>query len=561
MILFCVLTVGWYCSDLFFSEQDLKDFIKSNHKTMEKNGYIFIKQNFETLDTDTEPTLTEISEIPVQAISDTTLKMADFTKGNQLLKVNGKMVYLQMENKPATRAEILEAAKSKDGQSKVVKTDAQGKVTGALKGTRKIVSKNTYVRRHANILKSNSVKKAESDTVGLHAVKPISVPNMVKNVMRCVNPLQSITAKPEPLRLYQVLPQNPDFVLPVSMVQIPVGTNMSQIFHSPNIVTLSAPMTQQCGTTAIQNLKLSGVNCVSLDSSAPRPDNLFSSSTLKSESVVEIQHVETVDEKGAAGDMGVTSVTTTPIVSDAPWQGVLNINSEQELMEYITSQSSTAVDTDQSYTIFIQNVDTQNGAVLSSSLDSQNLLSGTGLSSVFTDQGTMISDILPVVSSVEEAQVHSSPTEEPEMIHPILDGAEDHMNGDSEIKSSNIIEIRTDGEPEESCSDLVGVDKIIKIEIDSDLVQVSDGDEIQDEISVVKIETAENVEIDEDGILTDNHTQHLSGPDESPENSTGQLLIKEDVESDHLHESGLAEQTVAVDAYSHETSTIEQDCS
>jgi len=60
---------------------------------MEKNGFIFIKQNFDTIDTDTEPTLTEISEIPVSAISSAvktkleTPDPADMGKGSQLLTV------------------------------------------------------------------------------------------------------------------------------------------------------------------------------------------------------------------------------------------------------------------------------------------------------------------------------------------------------------------------------------------------------------------------------------------------------------------------------------------
>ncbi|XP_045180380.2 oocyte zinc finger protein XlCOF28-like [Mercenaria mercenaria] len=88
-----------------YSEQDLKDFIKSNQKTMEKNGYIFIKQNFESLDT--EPTLTEISEVPVTAIKDEVALKTDGETGNQILNVNGKMVYLQMENKLVNKTQAL----------------------------------------------------------------------------------------------------------------------------------------------------------------------------------------------------------------------------------------------------------------------------------------------------------------------------------------------------------------------------------------------------------------------------------------------------------------------
>jgi len=512
---------------------------------MEKNGYIFIKQNFDTLDTDTEPTLTEISEVPVQAISDSALKIGDFSRGNQLLKVNGKMVYLQMENKPATREEILKAAKSKgNGKSKIVTTDAQGKVT--VKSGRKMVTKTAYLRKHANVLKGNSVKKVGDDDSGQSqlTVKPVSVPNMVKNVMKCTNPLQLLSMKQEPMGLVQVLPDQ--LVIPVSMMQMPLGSNVSQVFQSPNIVTLDTSSSQQCIVNASSpSFKITGICNTNTDSALNRNENVFPIGSIKQE-IVEIQQVETVDEKGAAGDLSGSSMTSTPIVSDAPWQGVLNINSEQELVEYINSQSNTSVDTEQGYTIFIQNVDPNNGAVLSSTLDSQNLLAGTGMSSVFTDQGNMISDILPVVSNVEEAQAHSSHTEESKILQ-MLDETVEHID-DDQIKSNNVIEIRTEGDTD---NELVGTDKIVKIEIDSEYVEVNNACDVQEEMSVVKINKMVESTSQDDGMHVESHSEHLHDPDQSPDNATGQLLIREDEsDSEHLHEVCLSEETV-VEEFTH----------
>lgn len=498
---------------------------------MEKNGYIFIKQNFETLDADTEPTLTEIGEVPVQAISDS-LKLGEIGKGNQMLKVNGKMVYLQMENKPATREEILEAAKVK-GSAKDLsdsKVETLGKVAGntagsAQKGGKKIVAKNTYIRRHgryANILKTNSVKKSDHDINTQRSGKPASVPNIVKNVMKCVNPLQLMTMKQEPVTLLQVVSGNSEqpLVIPVSMVQF--NPTAPQIIQS-NIVTLNPQVSQQVMSGGLQGVKITNMGSVNVDSSVNRQDIVSEGSSGKAE-VIEIQQVHTVDEKGAASELVGSSVSNTPIVSDAPWQGVLNINSEQELLEYINAQSGTAVDPDNGYTILIQNVDTPNGATVSSTLDSQNLLTGAGnLSSVFTDQGAMISDILPVVSS-EEAQAHSNNGDGSEIMSTILDGTEDSMN--------HVIEIRTETEEEklESGSDIVGVDKIIKIEIDPTLVQVNENDEMQDE-SALKIETHEETENNQDTeMVVETQPENVTDNGESPENCTGQLLIKEEAE-------------------------------
>lgn len=498
---------------------------------MEKNGYIFIKQNFETLDTDTEPTLTEISEIPVQAISDT-LKLGEgaLNKGNQLLKVNGRMVYLQMENKPATREEILEAARAKDaGKGKGGKTDAQSKVAGAVKGGKKVVAKNTYVRRHANILKNNSAKKGGQDLNSTQTLKPVSVPNMVRNVMKCVNPLQ-IMAKQEPLTLLQVLPLNHNSDQPL-IIPMSVCQNV-HVLQNPNVVTFNPQVSQQCGTNSVQNIKITNVNSANVDVSVHKQDTTIQNTVVKPE-VVEIQQLHTIDEKGAASELTGTSVSSTPIVSDAPWQGVLNINSEQELMEYINSQSNTGVESEQGYTIFIQNVDTQNGAVLSS-LDSQSLLSSTGsLSSVFTDQGTMISDILPVVSNVEDAQVHSNSVEESEMIGQMLDGGDDQMNVTSDIANDSVVEIKTDDQlAEADDGELIGVDKIIKIEIDPSLVEISEHSDIPDDSVVLKMENPQETDDQCDEMLVEVGGEQLSDTDESQDRAAGQLLIKEDMENE-----------------------------
>ncbi|WAR17213.1 SCRT1-like protein [Mya arenaria] len=362
--------------DKKYSEQDLKDFIKSNNKTMEKNGYIFIKQNFDTIDKDMEPTLTELSEIPVSALSESVKPSGDSTdigKGNQLLKVNGKMVYLQMDTKPMTREEVLKTSQSIES----------------------------------------------------------SVTSGTENVV------QGAFQRPE---------------------------------------------------------------------------------------VVEIQHAQAIDEKGAVGDIGGTSISsTTPIVSDAPWQGVLNINSEQELLEYINSQSSSSFETDQGYTILIQNVDPSNGTVLSSSLDSQNLLSHSGhLSSVFNDQAGMISDILPVVTNVDESHVHSNPSEDSITMTPMLheDDEIGELPGtamdDSKVgvAEMEVIEVNSD-------APLVGSENIIHIEI----AQNEQSCEILQASSESDLETHGQLMLDQPKV------EHLGDTDENLVQSGEHFVPVEDQEN------------------------------
>jgi len=183
---------------------------------------------------------------------------------------------------------------------------------------------------------------------------------------------------------------------------------------------------------------------------------------------------------------------------------------------------------------------------LSSTLDSQNLLAGTGMSSVFTDQGNMISDILPVVSNVEEAQAHSSHTEESKILQ-MLDETVEHID-DDQIKSNNVIEIRTEGDTD---NELVGTDKIVKIEIDSEYVEVNNACDVQEEMSVVKINKMVESTSQDDGMHVESHSEHLHDPDQSPDNATGQLLIREDEsDSEHLHEVCLSEETV-VEEFTH----------
>ncbi|XP_052765600.1 uncharacterized protein LOC128206906 [Mya arenaria] len=526
--------------DKKYSEQDLKDFIKSNNKTMEKNGYIFIKQNFDTIDKDMEPTLTELSEIPVSALSESVKPSGDSTdigKGNQLLKVNGKMVYLQMDTKPMTREEVLKTSQRLDGKVGDKETNDKSGQTSVVKSVtpktvltgKKVASKNTFVRRQANILKtgnaSTGVKKttfgvtSSSDVILEQLKQPTVVQNMVKNVMKTANAVQFLTmppAKPEPVTLLQV----PNaLVIPLSMVQLnQVNNGCIQA-----ISKYSASNPVQFANN-LQNIKITSIPNLSIESSVTSGTENVVQGAFQRPEVVEIQHAQAIDEKGAVGDIGGTSISsTTPIVSDAPWQGVLNINSEQELLEYINSQSSSSFETDQGYTILIQNVDPSNGTVLSSSLDSQNLLSHSGhLSSVFNDQAGMISDILPVVTNVDESHVHSNPSEDSITMTPMLheDDEIGELPGtamdDSKVgvAEMEVIEVNSD-------APLVGSENIIHIEI----AQNEQSCEILQASSESDLETHGQLMLDQPKV------EHLGDTDENLVQSGEHFVPVEDQEN------------------------------
>ncbi|KAH3859664.1 uncharacterized protein LOC127871935 [Dreissena polymorpha] len=425
-----------------YSEQDLKDFIKSNQKTMEKNGYIFIKQNFETLDTDTEPTLTEMSDIPVTDISDT-VKQEIETKdllgmGNQLLKVNGKMVFLQMDNRTITREELMK------GDTTTVTKDTAFVLNGKVslnqksrlvtpKTAKKLVAKTNIVKRHTNILKSaqaSAKKQSAGMTFGGDLKQPIaSVQSMVQNVMKTGNPVQylTMTHDNQPITLLQV--PNQLSVIPLSIVQlVPSGMEGIQtLSHGQSAILPSN----------FHNIKIASVPNLGPDSAVTRANNIANAVSRTRA----IEMANAMDEKGAAGDMGGVAISSisTPIMSDAPWQGVLNINSEQELLEYINSQSNSGLDTDQGFTILIQNVDPQNNAVLSS-LDSHSLLSGSGhMSGIFSDQGGIISDIMPGVSNMDESHLHTASTEETVISNPVLGSVNQMSHSGDEINVESVV--------------------------------------------------------------------------------------------------------------------------
>lgn len=366
---------------------------------MEKNGYIFIKQNFESLDT--EPTLTEISEVPVTAVPDEANLKIDAETGNQILNVNGKMVYLQMENKPFM--EQLLSQNSKATSQSMSESHTSGTISNVLKGRKFVSKKDTGIRRQANILKAGGAKKGHENPSSGNTIKFVNVGNVKQATSRPVQLIPSLSqnVQSEPVTLVQVMPPGPltvpqnqgPYVIPVSVIQMP--QQIQPIIAAPSLSSLKTVTLPSINTVSVHNTNV----------------NSTANSTLRAHSspqVIEIQTVPVaVDEKGAASDFSESQVvTSTPIVSDAPWQGIVNINSEQELLEYINSQSVSTVETDQGMTILIQNVDSQNGTVMS--LDSQSLLSSSGnFSNVFQDQAAIISDVLPESGTINEVQINS----------------------------------------------------------------------------------------------------------------------------------------------------------
>ncbi|KAL4218041.1 C2H2-type zinc finger [Mactra antiquata] len=387
--------------DKKYSEQDLKDFIKSNQKTMEKNGYIFIKQNFESLDT--EPTLTEISDIPVSTVTDDITLKTEPETGNQLLKVNGKMVYLQTDNKstavpiPLVTHQVPIVNQSVPVSNKPpAESNSQTSVANSLKGRKLVAKKDTGSRRLANILKTGGTKKATSH-VSVSPAASISFPKQIIPMAAgsgSVPVLQRIGGT-EPFTLVPVVQNNSNaFIIPVSMLQIP-PQQQSQMILTPSNTNLTTVVTQSSNVSNNSVNESSSSNSVKVKE-IPNID----------QQVIEVQPLTVnIDEKGAASDIiNSQSNVSTPIVSDAPWQGIVNINSEQELLEYINSQSTSGMESDQGMTILIQNV--ENGAVMS--LDSQAILTGSSnITSVFQDQSTILSDVLPVSGNVTEIQVHT----------------------------------------------------------------------------------------------------------------------------------------------------------
>lgn len=355
---------------------------------MEKNGYIFIKQNFESLDT--EPTLTEISEIPVTAVADDVALKTEAETGNQLLKVNGKMVYLQMENKP------LVVQTGSHSNTMPSESTLQPNLTNNGKGRKLVAKKDTGTRRLANILKSGGTKKS-TENISSSPSKRVSVskPTLIPGTGSM--PLVQRLSNTEPFTLVPVMSgtslpvvQNNTnaFIIPVSMLQVPQQHSQPLIMSTNNTnvstFTESNTVNDTCATVTGENLE---------------------QSSTADQQVIEVQPITVnIDEKGAASDLICTQGnTSTPIVSDAPWQGIVNINSEQELLEYINSQSTSGLESDQGMTILIQNV--ENGAVMS--LDSQNILAGSTNISVFQDQSTILSDVLPVSGNITEVQVQT----------------------------------------------------------------------------------------------------------------------------------------------------------
>lgn len=424
-------------SESKYSEQDLKDFIKSNQKTMEKNGYIFIKQNFETLDTDAEPKLTEIGDIPVSAlrnctefpISEDSVDNKDKALGNQMLKVNGKMVFLKMEEKPIARSEVAKGISGNDagGNSKVL--------LQKYFSSKKLVPKQGCgVRRQANILAGSANKRQTKLQTG-NSVQYLKIQNL-KTPIKGMQPVQIISPikQPEHVTLVQLVSNQMPFLVPITQVQI-------QSMSHPIVVNSSILMN-------------SNVQNVTSLSAQTYPNNSFvisDGAVLKSHEPEE-STVHIVDEKGAARDVSLQPVSTgSQIVSDAPWQGMLNIKSEHEFLEYLNShQALSSIETDQGMTILIQNVDSQTGEIL----DTHNVLAN---SSVFRDQGAIVSEIVPAVSSVEEVSVDKY-----DNIDNTMDQSEESENVDnslSEIKHGTMNrmspsdEMECDGIKDQSSSD------------------------------------------------------------------------------------------------------------
>lgn len=387
-----------------YSEQDLKDFIKSSQKMMEKNGFIFIKQNFESLDT--EPTLTEISEVPVKAVPEEVGLKIDTQTGNQVLNVNGKMVYLQMENKPVTVQTL--SQNSKATTHGITESQTQSSLANILKGRKLVAKKDTGVRRQANILKAFGTKKIQENNSLGNTVKFVNLSNIKQappRPVQLIGPVQPTTIQQnmatEPMAFMPVLPagtlpvaQNEGpYIIPVTLIQMP--NQMHPVMAAPSM----------------SNLKTVTVPSITSVSETSRSISIPASSvvtTNTSEQVIEVKTVPVfVNEKGAAGDITSTPVVTSnAIVSDANWQGIVNINSEQELLEYISSNTVSTLESDQGMTILIQNVESQNGTVMS--LDSQSLLSGSGsFSNVFHDQSAIISDVLTESGNITEVQINS----------------------------------------------------------------------------------------------------------------------------------------------------------
>lgn len=371
---------------------------------MEKNGYIFIKQNFESLDT--EPTLTEMSDVPVTAVAEVSMK-SDTENGNQILNVNGKMVYLQMDNKqilspPLSQHSAVSAQNFSEPQ-------VQGGNSNIYKGRKLIAKKDTVVRRHANILKGSVSKKGPEALVSPNAVKFVNIPSTRLGVLKATNLMPDVVqnAIPEPLTLVQMMSQG---MLPLDPSQSPYVIPVTLV---PNRMTHQVqPYLVSSNSSHLKTVTLSGLSVNNTD--VNNPTILATNSAAHRHLTPQVFEIQTVpiavNEKGGAEDMaGSQVVPSTPIVSDAPWQGIVNINSEQELLEYINAQSSSTVETDQGMTILIQNSDSQNAAVMS--LDSQGLLSSSGtFSNVFSDQSAIIPDVLPVSGNIAKIQISSENT-------------------------------------------------------------------------------------------------------------------------------------------------------
>jgi hypothetical protein len=415
---------------------------------MEKNGYIFIKQNFESLDT--EPTLTEISEVPVTAIKEEVALKTEPETGNQILNVNGKMVYLQMENK-AVAPQALPNNTPALTQNKPEQS-TQSSVASFLKGRKLVAKKDSGARRQANILKTSGLKKDNQSGAQSSAVKFVNVANVKQATPKPLQLFQRVShnVPAEPLTLVQVAPhgaismvQNQgQYMVPVSVVQMPQQTQ--QILLSSNSTNFKALNLPSVNSVNVNNTIVNSVPDTGIiEHSRPQIIEIQTVpvSELQAVPVSEIQTVPaselqtvpiSIDEKGAASNIsGSQGVNPTPIVTDAPWQGIVNINSEQELYEYINAQSVTSVENENGMTILIQNVDSQNGTVMS--LDSQNLLSGSGnFSNVFHDQ-SIVADVLPESVDITEVQINS--------VEPLSQNSNQNVEGDtSEMKDQFLAE-------------------------------------------------------------------------------------------------------------------------
>ena len=427
-----------------FSEQDLKDFIKSSKRTMQKNGYMFIKQNFVSMDT--EPSLTEISETgePKVETQSSPNKPIIVSKMVQVQASNGKVVYRKGDQ--SAPALFLQSPQKKD-------TKAQNSVLTLENRASPNKSVNTSPKQHqGNILIVNKNIKPARNVSQINT--KVAVASSSSKTIQYVQPVQLVPSSPTskqfplqvssstgsmPTTFLQVLPASGIPLMGDGTVQlIPVSmvSGLPSVMPVQNVSSIGGQTTLlACNTNDIKNIgqpiKLVTKSPVVQDN-VGRPEQIQTANVNNTDKIAKdqipvvsnirnvvsfenVQNVQnanptmktediTIDEKGAANFITeVQTPTQTPIVSDAPWQGVLNINSEQELLDFINSKSqsviqSTGLEGDKSMTIYIQNVDPNIGTVTPLAVDV--------LQEPFSDQGTIMSDVLPVASNVEEVNIN-----------------------------------------------------------------------------------------------------------------------------------------------------------